>query len=81
MEGSTKRKNVFYRLAEAFRRGSLATKLSFFMLGGGQLMHRQYIKGALYFLVQVLFILFLTFFGGGYLLELFSGNLGTKVSG
>ncbi len=79
--GAGKRKNVFYRLGESFQKGSLGTRLSFFIMGGGQAMHGQYIKGVLYFLTQVLFTLFLIFFGGRYLGNLFSGDLGTRVSG
>ena len=81
MQTGEKRKNVFYRLGQAFKKGSLGTKLSFFIMGGGQAMHGQYIKGALYFLVQVGFTLFLIFGGGRYLLQLFSGDLGTRLSG
>ena len=48
----------------AFKKGTLATRLSFFIMGAGQFLRRQYVKGALYFLAQLLFTLF-TIFGGG----------------
>ena len=81
MQTVKRRKNAFYRLGEAFQKGSHGTRLSFFIMGGGQVFCGQYIKGALYFLAQVLFVLFITFFGGRYLFHLFSGNLGTRQSG
>ena len=58
--------------------GSLATKLSCCFMGVGQIMRKQYVKGILYALLEVLFILFMVFFGGSYMAKLlFSGHLGT----
>ena len=58
--------------------GSLATKLSCCFMGVGQIMRKQYVKGILYALLEVLFILFMVFFGGSYMGKLlFSGHLGT----
>ena len=58
--------------------GSLATKMSFFFMGVGQIMRKQFVKGIMYALLEVLFILFMVFFGGNYLVKfLFSGHLGT----
>ncbi len=68
-------------LTTAFRNGSNATRLSFFLMGGGQLWRRQYAKGALYLLTQILFSVYFFSVGGRYILHLFSGNLGTKLSG
>ncbi|MBR2904242.1 MAG: sugar ABC transporter permease [Clostridia bacterium] len=59
----------------------MGTRLSFFIAGGGQAMRGQYIKAAMYFIVQVAFVLFLIFFGGYNLMQLFSGDLGTRLSG
>ena len=59
--------------------GSLATKLSCLFMGSGQMMRRQYTKGALYLLIEVLFVLYMVFFGGRYLGFLFSGDLGTQL--
>ena len=77
----TKKPNALQRMTDAFKKGSYATRLSFFIMGAGQLARKQYAKGFLYLLVQVVFTLFMAFFGGGYILRLFSGNLGTRVSG
>ena len=65
----------------AFKKGTLATRLSFFIMGAGQFLRRQYVKGALYFLAQLLFTLFTIFGGGRAIFRLFSGNLGTRVAG
>ena len=70
-------KGVIY----AFKNGSTATRLSFFMMGVGQLMRGQIAKGVVYLILQIAFTLFLSFFGGRYIIQLFSGNLGTRLSG
>ena len=58
--------------------GSIATKMSFLFMGVGQIMRKQFVKGIMYALLEVLFILFMVFFGGSYLVKfLFSGHLGT----
>ncbi len=68
-------------MALVFRRGSLATKLSFFVMGSGHFLHRRYCKGVLYLLAQMLFWLFMIFGGFRALAQLFSGDLGTRISG
>ena len=70
-------KGVIY----AFKNGSTATRLSFFMMGVGQLIRGQIAKGIFYLILQIAFTLFLSFFGGRYIIQLFSGNLGTRLSG
>ncbi len=75
------KQNIVQELFSAFKNGSKATKLSFFVLGGGQLARRQFFKGVLYLLAQLAFLLFTVFVGGKYLVQLFSGNLGTRLSG
>lgn len=59
--------------------GSAATKVSCLLMGTGQMARGQYIKGAVYFLLEVLFVLYMVFFGGTYLGHLFSGDLGTVL--
>ena len=59
--------------------GSAATKVSCLVMGAGQAARGQYIKGAIYFLLEVLFVLYMVFFGGVYLGHLFSGKLGTAL--
>ncbi|MBQ8292079.1 MAG: sugar ABC transporter permease [Clostridia bacterium] len=50
-------------------------------MGFGNLARGQIVKGVLYFLAQVVFLLFMIFMGGRYIAHLFSGNLGTRLSG
>ena len=66
---------------KAFKYGSLYTKLSFFVVGFGQIARGQIVKGVAYMLAQAAFVFFLAVFGGRYIAHLFSGKLGTKVSG
>lgn len=62
--------------------GSLATKLSCVFMGIGQIMRKQIVKGIIYAALEVLFILFMVFFGGNYIAKfLFSGHLGTVAEG
>ena len=58
--------------------GSIGTKISCLFMGFGQILQGQVVKGFLYFGIEVLFALFMAFFGGNYLGKfLFSGHLGT----
>ena len=50
-------------------------------MGFGQIAEGQLAKGLLYLLTQAAFLLFMIFFGGRYILHLFSGDLGTKLAG
>lgn len=89
MKGSTnaRRGNAFVRFFmrlkaffSAIAHGSPATKVSCLVMGSGQIMRKQIVKGILYVLLEVLYILFMIFFGGTYIGKfLFSGHLGTVV--
>lgn len=71
-------KSVFLTLAHS----SVATKLSCCFLGVGQIMRKQIVKGIIYAALEILFILFMVFFGGNYIGKfLFSGHLGTQTEG
>lgn len=70
-------KNLFYALKD----GSYKTRLSALIMGYGQIARKQVVKGAFYLLTQVAFLLYMLFFGGRYIGHLFSGNLGTQLSG
>ncbi len=74
-------KNAVKKIAEAFKRGSFATRLAFFAMGAGHFVHRRFAKGALFFLAQALFMLFMLSGGAQTVAHLFSGDLGTRVSG
>ena len=68
-------------IISALKYGSTPTRLSFLIMGFGQLARGQYAKGILYLLLQVIYTFYMILFGGKYLLNLLSGNLGTRVSG
>ena len=76
-----KGRNVIQHLYYALRYGSYKTRLSFLIMGFGQITEGQLGKGLLYLLIQVAGILFTIFFGGRYILHLFSGDLGSQLAG
>jgi arabinogalactan oligomer/maltooligosaccharide transport system permease protein len=77
----TKRINSIRVLYDAAKNGSYKTRLSFLVMGFGQVAEGQIVKGLVYMLVQGLFWTFMLLFGGRYILHLFSGDLGTTLSG
>ncbi|MBQ2701775.1 MAG: sugar ABC transporter permease [Clostridia bacterium] len=79
-EKSVKR-NIRRDLIFAFRRGSAVTRISFLFMGFGQIARGQIGKGLVYLFTQGAFLLYTIFFGGRYIGHLFSGNLGTRLSG
>ncbi len=68
-------------LVYAFKYGSYKTRLSALFMGFGQIARGQFVKGGLYTLTELSFVLYMLFFGGSYVGHLFSGNLGTLLSG
>ncbi len=80
MEG-TKKSNGIKRFFTAFKDGSVSTRLSFLVMGFGQIARGQIGKGLFYMLTQLAFTLYLIFFGGQYIFHLFSGDLGTRLAG
>ena len=76
-----KKSRVGKDLISVFKNGSNATRLSFLVMGFGQILRGQIAKGAVYLLTELVFLSYMIFFGGRYILHLFSGNLGTKLSG
>ena len=82
MKEKTKKKEFMDKgLIKAFKNGSLYTRLSFAVMGFGQIARGQIGKGLFYMLIQLVFSLFMIFFGGRYIIHLFSGDLGSKLSG
>ena len=76
-----KRTNVIKNLYNAVKYGSYKTRLSFLVMGFGQIAEGQLFKGLLYLVTQAVFLLFMIFFGGRYILHLFSGDLGSRLAG
>lgn len=81
MKKQKREQNAVQTLARAMKKGSVYTRLSFLVMGFGQLARGQIVKGLLYMLSQAAFILFMLFFGGRYIAHLFSGDLGRTLSG
>lgn len=65
----------------AFKDGSVYTRLSFPFMGFGQIARGQIVKGGIYMLIELAFALYMILFGGRFVAHLFSGNLGTRLSG
>lgn len=76
-----KKKRFFGEIVSAMKNGSFYTRLSFLFMGFGQMARGQLVKGLLYSLLQAAFLTFMIFFGWHYIAHLFSGDLGTKLSG
>ncbi len=75
------RSNVFKTLIYAFKDGSIFTRLSFLLVGFGQIARGQIGKGLFYMLLQAAFVAYTVFFGGSYIGHLFSGDLGKNLAG
>lgn len=61
----------------AFAHGDWKTRMSLLILGFGCATRKQYIKGLLYFLLEVVYVLYFIFFGWGYLKDF--NTLGTST--
>ena len=69
----------FVDLVMNFKHGNWKTRMSYLIMGFGCLANKQILRGILYLLVQIGFILFMVFIGGGYLQQL--GTLGSVKQG
>ncbi len=70
--------NGFKNYGVTFVKGDWATKLSYLIFGIGDISKGKYYKGILFFLSEVLYILYMVFFGWGYLSKF--TTLGTVVT-
>ncbi len=68
-------------LLTALKGSSIFTRISFAVMGFGQIARGQIVKGILYMATQASFIVYMIFLGGGHLGRLFSGDLGTRLAG
>ncbi len=75
------RKSVPGNIIHALKDGSNQTRLSALVMGYGQLKRKQISKGIIYLLIEIGFIAYMLFFGGRYIVHLFSGDLGTQLAG
>lgn len=56
-----------YTCMKAIREGGLETKLSMFLMGFGNIVHGQIIKGAVYLAVEIIYVVFMIMNGIGFL--------------
>ena len=66
----------FRDIGQTFVNGDWKTKTSFFIMGFGSIARKQILRGILFLLFEIIFILYLIFFGGQYLSKLYI--LGTQ---
>ncbi len=66
--------NFFKEIGRIFKDGDHKTRLSFFVMGFGQLFRHQVGRGIIFLIMETIFVLFMTFFGFDYLAGL--GSLG-----
>ena len=66
---------VFRNIVLTWKDGDYKTRISYFVFGFGNIARGQIGRGILFLLFEVLFIVYMVFFGGGYLANL--GSLGT----
>ncbi len=65
-------------IGTTFKEGDWTAKLSFVIMGFGQLVHRQFLRGVLFLALEILFIYYMASFGAAYLVKL--PTLGTVES-
>lgn len=65
---------IFINICTAAKEGDWKTRTSFAVMGFGLIARKQYLKGILYLLFEVLFIFYMVFFGWKYLVKM--GSLG-----
>lgn len=70
----------FVNLWKDFKEGDWRIKLSFLIMGLAHMTNGQVVKGITYLGVEILFVLFMVFFGGTYIGHLFSGKIGSAVT-
>ena len=52
-------KNALVKFVRRFRDGSIGTKLSHIIMGAGNFAHKQYVKGAIFLALEIIFIVFM----------------------
>ena len=72
--------NWFKGLGYTFIHGDWKTKVSYFIMGFGNISRKQIMRGLLFLLFQVVFILYMIYFGGHYLSRLYIlGEVGSQT--
>lgn len=75
----SKIKSFLSVISDAMIYGNWETRLSFIIFGFGNIARKQFFRGFLFLLYEIVFILYMTFFGGQYLAKF--NTLGTVQSG
>ena len=58
--------NIFKEIGVTFVKGDWKTKVSYLIMGFGQIMRGQFLRGGMFLAIEALFIWFVTTFGGKY---------------
>lgn len=75
----SKIKSIFSVVGDAAFYGDWKTRLSFILFGFGNIARKQFLRGFLFLIYEIVFILYMIFFGGQYISKF--GTLGTVESG
>ena len=70
--------DVFRDIVLTWKNGDYKTRTSYFIMGFGNIARGQILRGVLFLLFEVVFILYMALFGGAYMLKI--GSLGTVVT-
>ena len=62
--------NIFKDIGGTFVKGDWKTKVSYLVMGFGQIMRGQFLRGGMFLAIEALFIWFVTTFGGKYFSKL-----------
>ena len=63
----------FANYLKGFARGDALTKVSYALMGTGHMFRGQFVKGLIYLLCEIGFVLYMVLFGGTYLGKFFDG--------
>ncbi len=63
-------RNIFKEIGVTFVKGDWKTKVSYLIMGFGQIMRGQFLRGGMFLAIEALFIWFVTTFGGKYFSKL-----------
>lgn len=64
----------FKAYGSRFAKGDVGTKLSYIIMGAGNMMHKQFVKGLIFLATEVAYIYFMFTFGAYYLSRIYCGS-------
>ena len=71
-------KDVFKNIGSTFKNGPWQTKLSYLIMGFGNASRGQILRGIFFFLFQLIFILYMVFWGGNWMGQLFESIIDSE---